>query len=167
MDTHSKGLSLPYLSFMWSIPLLRSSSAHADITVKQLSSGAVVTYTSPATSDIVDGAGAASCVPASGTSLLFGNTLSAALPTDTNGNHAIHNSFVVHVVDTTAPVIAPHADVYVAATSSAGAVVNYTSPATSDAVDGPGTAICDPPSGTQFALGDTTLLALPPMHMEI
>jgi hypothetical protein len=43
------------------------------------------------------------------------------------------------------------------ATSAAGAIVNYTSPATSDAVDGAGAAICTPASGSQFALGNTTV----------
>jgi hypothetical protein len=158
MDTHSNG-AIPTIFVVHVVdttaPVI---AAHADITAEATSaSGAVVNYTSPATSDIVDGAGAASCVPASGTLFTLGNASVSCTATDANGNDAIPTSFVVHVVDTTAPVIAPHADVYVAATSSAGAVVNYTSPATSDAVDGPGTAICDPASGTQFALGDTTV----------
>ena len=61
------------------------------------------------------------------------------------------------VVDTTAPVIAFHADVTAEATSASGALVSYTSPATSDAVDGAGVATCLPASGTLFALGATTV----------
>jgi hypothetical protein len=37
------------------------------------------------------------------------------------------------------------------------ALRNYTSPATHDLVDGDGVADCTPASGTQFALGDTTV----------
>ncbi|MBI3358334.1 MAG: hypothetical protein HY037_01925, partial [Nitrospirae bacterium] len=47
-------------------------------------------------------------------------------------------------VDTTKPVIAPHANITAEAASSTGAVVSYTSPATSDLVDGAGTATCLP-----------------------
>jgi len=131
-------------------------TAHADVTAEATSaSGAVVNYSSPATADIVDGAGTATCSPLSGTTFALGNTPVNCTATDANGNAAIPTSFVVHVVDTTAPVIAPHADVNVVATSASGAVVNYTSPATSDAVDGPGFATCDPASNTQFALGNT------------
>ena len=60
-------------------------------------------------------------------------------------------------VDTTAPVIAPYFDVTEEATSASGAVVSYTSPATSDAVDGAGVASCSPASGSTFALGNTTV----------
>ena len=133
-------------------------AAHADVTVEATSaSGAVVSYTSPTTSDIVDGSGTASCSPVSGSTFALGNTTVTCNATDSNGNSAIPTTFVVHVVDTTAPVIAPHADVFVAATSAAGAVVNYTSPATSDAVDGAGTASCSPAPGSLFPIGDTTV----------
>ena len=131
---------------------------HGDITAEATSfSGAVVTYTSPATSDIVDGAGVATCSPASGATFALGNTTVTCNATDANGNQAISTTFVVHVVDTTAPIIAPHADVNVAATSPAGAIVNYTSPATSDAVDGAGIATCTPVSGGAFPIGNTTV----------
>ena len=134
-------------------------AAHADITVEATSvSGAVVTYTSPATSDVVDGPNTATCAPNSGTTFALGNTTVTCNAIDTNGNQAISTTFVVHVVDTTAPVIAPHADVNVAATSPAGAIVNYESPTTSDAVDGPGLATCVPASGGVFPIGDTTVI---------
>jgi len=63
----------------------------------------------------------------------------------------------VTVKDTTAPVIAHHDDVSATATSANGANVSYTSPGTTDAVDGPGTANCTPGSGSQFAMGSTTV----------
>ncbi len=133
-------------------------AAHADITVQATSaSGAVVTYTSPATSDLVDGAGVASCSPVAGSTFPLGNTTVTCTATDTHNNTAIPTTFVVHVIDTTAPVIAPHGDVTAEATSSSGAVVTYTSPATSDIVDGAGVASCSPASGATFALGNTTV----------
>jgi hypothetical protein len=61
------------------------------------------------------------------------------------------------IQDATPPVIAAHDPVVAEATSATGATVSYTSPATSDAVDGTGTAICSPISDSQFALGDTTV----------
>ena len=133
-------------------------AAHADVTAEATSAaGAVVNYTGPATSDAVDGPGTATCAPASGNLFALGDTTITCNATDTDGNAATPTFFVVHVVDTSAPVIAPHVDITSEATSAAGAVVNYTSPATSDAVDGPGTATCTPTSGITFALGDTTI----------
>lgn len=56
--------------------------------------------------------------------------------------------------DTTAPVIAAHADITgVEATSSAGAVVSYTPPDATDNVDAVVPAVCAPVSGATFALG--------------
>jgi hypothetical protein len=61
--------------------------------------------------------------------------------------------FSVVVKDTTPPVIAAHADVTAAATGPSGASVVYSAPATTDAVDGNGTATCSPASGATFPLG--------------
>ncbi|MCI0554723.1 MAG: HYR domain-containing protein, partial [Anaerolineae bacterium] len=131
---------------------------HADVFVAATSaSGATVSYASPATSDAVDGAGTAICSPASGTQFPIGNTTVTCNATDSHNNIAAPTSFVVHVVDTAAPVIDGHLDETVEATSASGAIANYTSPATSDAVDGPGVAICTPGSGTFFVFGDTTV----------
>ena len=133
-------------------------AAHADVTAEATSSaGAVVSYTSPGTSDAVDGSRVATCAPASGTTFALGNTPVTCNATDAAGNAATPTTFVVHVVDTTAPVIGAHADVTAEATSASGALVTYTSPATSDAVDGAGTAMCLPASGSQFALATTTV----------
>ena len=77
--------------------------------------------------------------------------------TDTSGNHATPVTRTVNVVDTTAPIIASHADVTVEATSPAGAVVTYTIPNSSDNVDGSLLATCSPLSGTTFVFGTTTV----------
>ena len=58
-------------------------------------------------------------------------------------------------VDTTPPVIAPHADVSATATSPSGAVVTYTPPAAHDVIGGDGVATCAPASGSPFAVGQT------------
>lgn len=133
-------------------------ATHGDETVEAASpAGASVNYTSPATSDAVDGNGTAECTPASGATFPLGATIVSCTATDTAGNPAAPTTFQVLVRDTTAPVIAAHADASAEATSAAGAVVSYSSPATSDAVDGPGVASCAPPSGSTFALGTTTV----------
>ncbi|BCT91812.1 hypothetical protein LYSHEL_08360 [Lysobacter helvus] len=121
-------------------------------------SGAVVTYTAPATHDLVDGTGIATCLPVSGATFALGTTLVTCNADDAHHNHAVATTFTVDVVDTTPPAIAAHDDIPgIEATSAAGAVVNYTAPATLDLVDGAGTATCAPASGETFALGHTTV----------
>ncbi|MDP2966952.1 MAG: ice-binding family protein [bacterium] len=72
---------------------------HADVSA----SGAVVTYTSPATSDAVDGAGVATCLPASGSTFPIGNTTVTCNATDVAGNQALATTFTVTVIETPAP----------------------------------------------------------------
>lgn len=103
---------------------------------------------------------------------ITGNIITTGLPVDTSavgsttvtysvsdiaGNVALPVNRTVNIVDTTAPVIEAHSNITVEATSSAGATVNYTSPATSDFVDGPGVATCSPISGTTFPIGTTVV----------
>src|SRR5215211_860975 len=130
---------------------------HGNVTAEATGpNGANVSYTSPTTTDAVDGSGTANCTPASGSTFALGNTTVTCTATDAAGNHS-SSTFTVTVEDTTAPVIANHDDVSATATSANGANVSYTSPGTTDAVDGPGTANCTPASGTPFALGSTTV----------
>ena len=132
--------------------------SHANVRAEATSAaGAVVTYTSPVTTDAVDGRGVATCLPASGSTFALGNTTVKCTATDAHGNPATPRTFVVKVVDTMAPVIASHANVRVRATGGRGAVVPYTTPTTTDAVDGAGVATCVPASGSLFAPGDTTV----------
>ncbi len=131
---------------------------HVNLTIEAGSAaGAIVNYTPPATSDAVDGPGLASCLPNVGAQFPFGPTTVTCRATDAHGNVATPTMFTITVVDTTAPLIAPHADVTFEATSAAGATVGYTSPATSDAVDGARTANCTPNSPGVFALGSTAI----------
>ncbi len=63
----------------------------------------------------------------------------------------------VYYSDKTAPIIEPHDDVTVEATSALGAIVNYTEPVANDNYDAPSSALCAPASGSQFALGETVI----------
>ena len=134
-----------------------SFTAPSDMTVEATSAaGAIVTYVSSATSDLVSGAGTADCTPASGTQFGLGETTVSCTASDAASN-SVTKTFRVKVVDTTAPVIAPHADETAEATSAAGAVVNYMPPNSTDAVDGTKPASCAPATGSLFALGETTV----------
>ncbi|HET6403553.1 MAG TPA: HYR domain-containing protein [Candidatus Thermoplasmatota archaeon] len=117
--------------------------------------GAHVSFDAPAASDALSGVEIVACDAAPG---LFGlgDTTVACSASDAAGNVAT-TSFVVSVVDTTAPTIAPMADIGAEATSAAGATVVFDAPVTSDAVDGDGIAACAPASGGVFAIGATTV----------
>ena len=129
-------------------------SGNVDMTKEATSpAGAVAAYSVSAL-DNVDGASDATCAPVSGSTFALGQTTVNCSKTDSAGNTG-NASFKVTVIDTTAPVIDSHGDVNEEATSAAGAIVNYTSPSTSDAYDGAGTATCIPASGTQFAITTT------------
>ena len=130
---------------------------HADITVEAASaSGAVATYAAPTATDLVDGEVSVACSPASGSTFPLGNTTVTCSATDAHQNTGT-GTFVVHVVDTTAPQIAAAGDVTVEATSASGAVATYSSPSATDSVDGAVAVTCSPASGTTFALGNTTV----------
>jgi HYR domain/K319L-like, PKD domain len=132
--------------------------AHDDVEEEATgSNGAIVDYTAPATHDAVDGDGVATCAPASGSQFALGSTVVTCDASDGAGNAATATTFTVNVVDTTPPAIDPHAGVTKEATGPAGATVTYTAPATHDAVDGDGAATCAPASGSQFAVGATTV----------
>jgi HYR domain len=73
--------------------------AHPDITVTaQDSIGAVVNYTPPATHDVVDGDGVATCSPLPGTIFPIGDTIVTCTATDAAGNQSTPTTFVVHVI---------------------------------------------------------------------
>jgi hypothetical protein len=117
--------------------------------------GAAVSFTATA-DDEQDGPLTPTCEPASGSTFPLGSTQVDCSVTD-SGDLTTSGFFSVTVQDTTAPVIASHGDVTAEATGPDGANVSYTSPETSDVVDGNGTAICTPDSGSKFSLGDTTV----------
>jgi hypothetical protein len=67
------------------------------------------------------------------------------------------SSATYNIVDTTSPVVADHDPVTAEAANANGAVVNYTNPTAQDAVYGSVAVDCDPPSGSVFPLGETTV----------
>jgi YVTN family beta-propeller protein len=133
---------------------------HPDVTVEATSpDGAVVTYTLPAVTDPNDdNPPTAVCDPPSGSTFARGvTTVTCTATDDDDANSPVQTTFTVTVVDDDLA-IADHPDVTVEATSPDGAVVTYTLPAVTDPNDdNPPTAVCDPPSGSTFARGVTTV----------
>lgn len=127
----------------------------ADITAEATSPlGAAVTFTATAV-DPVDGVVPVTCTPASGSTFPLGTTVVSC--TATNSLHlSTTGTFNVTVVDTTPPTLILPSSVTAEATSAAGAIVNYTVTAV-DLVDVTDPVICSPASGSQFALGSTTV----------
>lgn len=76
---------------------------------------------------------------------------------DVDGNFGVSSWLRNFAVDNTAPVIAIHDKIDVEATSSAGAVVDYTAPDATDNVDATAPATCLPASGSTFPMGITTI----------
>jgi hypothetical protein len=119
--------------------------------------GAVVSFTPPTASDLVDGAVAVHCSKASGATFPLGTTTVSCTAVDAHGNGA-EASFTVTVKDTTAPTISGvPGTIEVEATGPAGAVVSYTAPTASDLVDGVVAVNCSKASGATFPLGTTTV----------
>jgi hypothetical protein len=133
-------------------------AAHGDVTAEATGpDGADVSYTSPATSDAVDGNGTATCLPASDTKFALGDTTVTCNATDAAGNQATPTTFKVTVEDTTEPVLTLPDDITKEATGPGGAAVTYSATA-SDLVDGNmGDADCTPASGATFPITTTTV----------
>jgi hypothetical protein len=134
------------------------SGVPADITKEATSSsGAVVPYTDPTASDVVDGPLTPTCAPASESIFAIGETTVTCSATDSHGNTG-SATFKVTVRDTTAPTISGvPADITREASGASGITVSYTNPTATDAVDGPRPVSCAPASGSTFPLGDTTV----------
>jgi hypothetical protein len=109
----------------------------------------VVTFTATAV-DNIDGPVSVSCVPASGSTFPSGTTTVVCTAVDSHANFG-YGFFTVHVTGG-APLLTVPADMFVEATSSAGAVVTYTV----TAVDAD-TVVCTPASGETFAIGTTNV----------
>lgn len=125
----------------------------AAITVEASSyNGAVVNYSLPLATDLVDANVAVMCTPASGSTLALGAHTIDCTATDDAGNSA-GSSFIATVVDTTAPGLTV-ADVIAEATSAAGALVNYAY-TVSDLADAAPVVSCSQASGSVFPLTDT------------
>ena len=131
-------------------------------------SGAVVSFSSPSASDVVDGSIQASCTYSSGATFPIGSTVVSCTATDSHGNTGT-NSFTINVVDTTAPTIdisdgigtpvselALPGHIVVEATGPDGTQATFIVHG-NDAVDGATSVSCSYASGTTFPLGSTTV----------
>ena len=116
--------------------------------------GAVVTFAATA-DDVVDGARAVACTPASGSTFALGAAQTVTCSSsDTLGNTST-GDFTVTVADTTRPVVSPPANATAEATSPAGAVVTYADATATDAVGVATGPSCVPASGSTFSIGTT------------
>jgi hypothetical protein len=106
--------------------------------------------------DIVDGARAVTCAPASGATFPLGTTRVSCSTEDASGNTA-DGSFFVTVVDSLPPVLTLPSGFADVATSPNGAIVSYLA-AAADVVDGPVPIVCAPASGSLFGIGTTAVL---------
>jgi hypothetical protein len=116
-------------------------------------SGSAVDYSASA-ADAMAGPLPVSCSPLSGSQFPIGTTTVYCSATDPAGN-VTSGTFTITVEDTTPPTITSHADMVVETRLKSGAFVSYTSPHSFDLVDGAGTAVCSPASGSFFWMGDT------------
>jgi hypothetical protein len=142
---------------------LALTSMPANITVNANDpSGAVVTYTLPTA---LDEAGDGStptvgCDSSSGSTFAIGTTTVTCTATDADDSPStVSQSFTVTVLDTDLAITGVPANITTNATSSAGAVVTYTSPTPIDEVSDNASATvgCAPASGSTFAIGTTTV----------
>jgi uncharacterized delta-60 repeat protein len=115
--------------------------------------GAAVTYSVSAT-DNMDPTPDVACTPASGSTFRLGFSAVTCRATDDAGN-SVDETFFIRVVDTTAPTITA-GPIRVNADSAVGAVVNYLV-GVQDAVDPSPSLNCQPPSGSLFPVGTTTV----------
>jgi hypothetical protein len=132
---------------------------HSDVSAEQASpSGTVVEYDLPSATDTVDAAPTVGCEPAPGSLFPPDDSTVTCTATDSAGNKGT-STFEIHVGDATPPVLAPHPDVLAGQTSVDGAVVEFSYAAGSviDEGDPNPTVACDPPSGSLFTFGPTTV----------
>jgi uncharacterized repeat protein (TIGR03803 family) len=130
-------------------------TAPANIVTEATSaSGAVATFTASAI-DTVSGPVSVTSDIVSGSTFALGTTTVNITATDAAGN-ASSGSFTVTVRDTTAPVIAPQANLVIEATGANGAVATFT-PSATDIVSGNVAVLASIASGSTFPLGTTAV----------
>ncbi len=105
--------------------------------------------------DIVDGDIVPACSPASGSAFPLGNTLVRCTATDAAGN-SVSKTFSVNVSDQTAPVISGLANIQLEATGAL-TTVSWSGVTATDNVDGAVPVLCEPASGSKFAVAAATV----------
>ena len=132
--------------------------APTDVTTEATGpTGAVVAFTSPTATDLVDGVRPVTCTPSSGSTFPLGSNNVSCSASDTRGNTSA-TSFSITVSDTSAPTLVLPGSVTAEATSAAGAAVDFSADVSAtDTVDVSVTPDCDPAAGSTFALGTSTV----------
>ncbi|HEX6162127.1 MAG TPA: HYR domain-containing protein [Vicinamibacterales bacterium] len=130
------------------------TAPEAIVAEAQSSNGAAVVFAASAT-DAVTPSPAVTCTVASGSVFPLGSTLVQCSAQDAAGNGA-SASFVVTVVDTTAPTLTLPGNITAEAASSEGRAVSFVATAI-DAVSGSPAVDCTPASGSTFAVGETVV----------
>ncbi|MBL4828126.1 MAG: HYR domain-containing protein [Spongiibacteraceae bacterium] len=127
-----------------------------DITLEaNRSTGRIVNFNVRA-SDNKDRSPSIICSPVSNSLFPVGRTAVTCETSDKKGN-TTSDSFLISIVDTTAPILSLPSDINVSASADSGGQVSFTSTAT-DIVDGNVAAICAPASGTFFSVGHTNVI---------
>jgi hypothetical protein len=122
----------------------------------QGSCSAAVSFTSPVVSDNCGNASVA-CNPPSGSTFNKGVTTVNCLATDSSNNTATC-SFTITVNDNQAPMmVCPTNLIVPTAAALCSATVAYSVPIATDNCPGVGTPVCNPPSGSPFPKGITTV----------
>lgn len=119
--------------------------------------GARVEFPLPTVSDECDEDISVTCDPPSGSLFPMGTTTVVCVASDSEGNTS-NCTFSVEVVDETAPVLACPDDIVVECASVDGEIVDYPAPLITNECNGEPTLECDPPSGSLFPLGTTTVV---------
>jgi hypothetical protein len=115
--------------------------------------GAVVNYVVTG-GDHVNDPNSPVCSMPPGSFFLIGTTTVTCQVEDTNGRAAT-DSFTVTVTDAESPVLTLPANIVIPTSGPGGAVVTYTASATDNGVSV--TVVCDPPNGSSFQVGTTTV----------
>ncbi|MHC5004283.1 MAG: HYR domain-containing protein, partial [Planctomycetota bacterium] len=119
--------------------------------------GTVVTYDPPTATDLCDDSPTVSCSPPSGSAFAVGTTTVTCTATDADGNSATC-TFTVTVLDDGPPTISCPIDMTVAECAGPdGTVAYFPLPTATDLCDAAPVVTCDPPSGSVFAFGTTTV----------
>jgi hypothetical protein len=118
--------------------------------------GGVVNYTVTATS-LCGTTPHVTCNPPSGSVFPVGSTTVTCTATDEAGNTASCTFKVDVILDTTPPQIVCPDTLVAWACSPNGGIVNYPLPTATDDCDTNVTVVCNPPSGTPFPPGSTTV----------
>ena len=138
-----------------------SMPANITVNADPATGTAVVSYTGPTATDIVDGTVTPTLTAglASGAAFPIGTTTVSYQAVDAAGN-TVTDSFTVTVNDTAAPVLTVPSDITVDADPATGtAIVSYTAPTATDAVDGAitPTLTAGLASGAAFPIGTTSV----------